>query len=221
VTREEQQEHGGKEARHPIPRRLSEELAEILTESTGHPITIEELERRLQKRGFALFIFLLSAPFIIPTPGLSVPFGIAISLLGLRILVGQRPQLPRFILQKQISHATLERMLNPILRFVGKLEKRIKPRLPAAFAFPGAMNLLGLGIVSGGFILSLPLPIPFSNGLPAVSIMALSAGLMERDGWLVIWGYVFGLLSWLYLAFWWGLVSGVLMKTVKVFGLGG
>jgi hypothetical protein len=69
------------------------------------------------------------------------------------------------------------------------------------------VNLIGLGIVSGGFILSLPLPIPFSNGLPAVSIMLLAAGLMERDGLLVLWGYVLGVFSWVYLAFWWQVVA--------------
>jgi len=221
MTAPQSQPEMGVERHHEPAKRLSEELSSILTESTGHPISIAELEARLQKRGFALFIFLLSAPFIIPTPGLSVPFGIAISLLGLRIVLGQKPKLPQFVLRKEISHAVLEKMLKPILIFVAKLEKRIKPRLQGAFDFPGAINLLGLGIVSGGFILSLPLPIPFSNGLPAVSVMALSAGLMERDGWLVVWGYVLGVLSWVYLAFWWELVVAAMTHFLKVLGVGG
>ena len=69
---------------------------------------------------------------------------------------------------------------------------------------PWAVNLIGVGIVSGGFLLSLPLPIPVINSLPAVSVMLLAAGLMERDGLLVLWGYVVGALSWIYISFWWG-----------------
>ena len=68
----------------------------------------------------------------------------------------------------------------------------------------GKPLLNGMGIVSGGFLLSLPLPIPFSNGFPAVSIMLLAAGLMERDGLLVLWGYLMGVFSWIYIGFWWG-----------------
>ena len=154
-----------------------------------------------------MLILLLAAPFVIPAPGLSVPFGIAICLLGLRIAVGGRSALPRFILRKEVAYSTLEKIVTRVARVVEKLEKRIRPRMHFLQDHPRMVNLIGLGIISGGFILSLPLPIPFSNGLPAVSIMFLAAGLMERDGLLVLWGYVLGVLSWVYLAFWWQVVA--------------
>lgn len=194
----------------PPARRLSEDLRGLLESAAGRTVTIGELEQVLQGRGFALFVFLLAAPFIVPTPGLSVPFGIALCLLGLRLALGQKPALPRFILNRTLTYKTLQRVLNPIIRVVERVEKRIRPRMHFLQDHPWAINLIGVGIVSGGFVLSLPLPIPFSNGFPAVSIMLLAAGMMERDGLLVLWGYCMGLVSWIYLAFWWEAVARTL-----------
>ena len=189
------------------PRRLSEDLRELLRHASGRSVTVEEIEQILRGRGVAMLILLLAAPFIVPAPGLSVPFGIAICLLGLRIALGGRSALPRFILKREIAYSTLEMVITRIATVVEKFEKRVRPRMHFLQGRPRMVNLIGLGIISGGFILSLPLPIPFSNGLPAVSIMLLAAGLMERDGLLVLWGYVLGLLSWVYLAFWWKVVA--------------
>ena len=64
-----------------------------------------ELEHKLQGRGFALFILLLSIPFCFPVaiPMLSIPFGIVIMFLGIRIALGRKPKLPDFILNKEIK----------------------------------------------------------------------------------------------------------------------
>jgi hypothetical protein len=187
----------------PPVRRLSQDLRAILREANGRAMTIAELESILQGRGFAMFILLLSAPFVVPAPGLSIPFGIALMLLGLRIAIGQKAMLPGFILRRRLTFKTLELVITPLARIVERFEKHIKPRMQYLQEKPWAVNLIGVGIVSSGFLLSLPLPIPFSNGFPALSIMLLAAGLMERDGLLVLWGYVMGVFSWIYIAFWW------------------
>lgn len=62
--------------------------------------------------------------------------------------------------------------------------------------WPGAMNLIGVGIASGGLLLLLPLPIPFSNTVPAWAVVLLTAGMMERDGVLVLLGHLLTLVSW-------------------------
>lgn len=187
----------------PPVRRLSEDLRAILREANGRAMTIAELESILQGRGFAMFILLLSAPFIVPAPGLSVPFGIALMLLGLRIAIGKKALLPAFVLRRTLTYKTLERVVTPLASIAARFEKRIRPRMHFLQEHSWSVNLIGIGIVSGGFLLSLPLPIPFSNALPAISIMLLAAGLMERDGLLVLWGYIMGVLSWVYIAFWW------------------
>jgi hypothetical protein len=184
------------------PRRLSTDLHELLRETAGRAVTLGELERILKGRGFAMFLLLMSLPFAFPIaiPGLSIPFGIVIMLLGLRITFGMKPSLPGFILRREVSRALLERIVGYGLKLATRMEKLVKPRMHFLQRWPGMINLIGLGIASGGFLLSLPLPplIPFSNTIPAVSVLLLTAGLMERDGLLVLFGHVVNIGAWIY-----------------------
>ena len=184
------------------PRRLSTELSELLRETAGRAVTLGELEKILKGRGFALFLLLLSLPFAFPIaiPGLSIPFGIVIMVLGLRITFGMKPSLPGFILRRKVSPGMLEKTVGYGLKLATKMEKLVKPRMHFLQRWPGMINLVGLAIASGGFLLSLPLPplIPFSNMIPAVSVMMLTAGLMERDGLLVLMGHMANIGAWVY-----------------------
>ena len=186
----------------PTPPRLSEDLRELLLQTGGRAITIGELERILQGRGFGLFLLLLALPFTFPLtiPGLSVPFGIVIMLIGMRIAMGRKPGLPKFILQREIKFAVLEKIILVGLKLATKLEKLAKPRMHFLQRWPGMINLIGLGIASGGLLLSLPLPplIPFSNTIPALAVLFLTAGLTERDGLLVLIGHCVNIAAWVY-----------------------
>ncbi|MGB8166399.1 MAG: exopolysaccharide biosynthesis protein [Chthoniobacteraceae bacterium] len=196
----------------PLPaRRLSDDLRELLIQADGRSLTLGQLEQILQGRGFALFILLLSLPFCAPItiPGLSVPFGIVITFLGLRIVFGRKPELPGFILHKELKYATLERIVSLGLKLCTRMEKIARPRMQFLRTWPGMMNLIGLGLASGGIQLLLPLPplIPLSNTIPAISVVLLTAGMVERDGVFVLAGYATNLAAWIYFAFMFGAVG--------------
>lgn len=186
------------------PRRLSEDFGELLRESAGRAVTLGELERRLQGRGFALFILIMSLPFCFPVsiPGLSIPFGVVILLLGLRIAMGHKPNLPGFILRKEISHAALEKIVTFGVKVSRGIERLARPRMQFLRRSRLAINCIGLGLASGGLQLLLPLPplVPLSNTIPAVSVVLLTAGLVERDGAFVLAGYVVNATAWVYFA---------------------
>ncbi|MEQ1860553.1 MAG: exopolysaccharide biosynthesis protein [Chthoniobacteraceae bacterium] len=186
----------------PPPRRLSEDFRELLRDTAGRAVTFGELEQRLKGRGFALFLLILSVPFCFPItiPGLSMPFGVVILLLGVRIACGHKPDLPRFILRKTISHALLDKIVMLGLKLSALIEKLARPRMHFMRASPIAVNLIGIGLASGGIQLLLPLPplIPLSNTIPALSVVLLTAGLMERDGIFVLAGYVVNVIAWIY-----------------------
>jgi hypothetical protein len=186
----------------PPPRRLSDDFRDLLRDATGRDVTLGELEHKLQGRGFALFILIMSVPFCFPIaiPGLSIPFGIVIMLLGLRITFGRKPKLPDFILNKRMKHRTLERIVNLGLKLCTRMEKIAKPRMHFLQRWPGMVNLIGLALASGGLQLLLPLPplVPLSNTIPAVSVVLLTAGLIERDGAFVLAGYAVNLAAWVY-----------------------
>lgn len=186
----------------PPIRRLSSDLREVLREANGRALTLGELEEILQGRGFALFILLLALPSLFPIsiPGLSIPFGIIVMLLGIRVATGRKPSLPRLILKYEVKHSTLEAIVNIGLKLCAQMEKVVRPRMQFLQRWPGMLNLIGIGIASGGLQLLLPLPplIPLSNSIPALSVVLLTAGLSERDGLMVLAGYVVNIAAWIY-----------------------
>ena len=184
------------------PPRLSADLRALLREAAGRSMTLGELEQILQGRGFGMLLLLLALPFTFPIaiPGLSVPFGLVIMLIGVRLAAGQKPWLPAFILRREIQYPVLEKIVGLGLKLAVRLEKVVKPRMHFLQRWPGMLNLIGLGIASGGLLLSLPLPplIPFSNTIPALAVLFLTAGMIERDGLLVLLGHCVNVAAWIY-----------------------
>ena len=184
------------------PRRLSQDFADLRKESEGKSLTIEEVAAVLQSRGFTMFILFLALPFCLPVsiPGLSVPFGLVIMFLGLRIAMGRKPSLPGRILHHRIDARLLSRIIRIGQAISLRMEKIARPRMHFLRRWPGMINLIGVGIASGGLQLVLPLPplIPLSNTLPGISVVLLAMGLIERDGVFVLAGYAMNVFAWAY-----------------------
>lgn len=182
------------------PTRLSEDLQRILDHAAGRPIALREVIEILHGRGFDVLIIILAAPFCtpIPLPGFSTPFGLILMLFGIRIAFRKHPWFPQRLLARQIPYPTLAKIIHGASGAAARLEKWLHPRLRFfkhwnAFAF-----LNGMAITSSAFALMLPIPIPFTNTLPAWSIVLLAAGMMEEDGVVIIVGYTTALLTWVY-----------------------
>ncbi len=178
----------------PPDEKLSEALRRLLQEAGGRPMKIREMIEVLRGRGLQMIIVLLCLPFLSPVtiPGISIPFGLAIALCGLRIGFGHKPWLPGFILERSLSYHALEKMVHAGCKIYGRLEKIIRPRLSFFLVGPGMPMLVGLAIAVAGGLLSLPIPPPFilTNTIPGLAIILLALGLMERDGVLIVLGYV-------------------------------
>jgi hypothetical protein len=196
------------ETHHPTPAEevlepISADLNSLLAAAKGNAMSLGQIERHLKERGYALLVLFLAAPFPIPTiPGLSVPFGIAIFLIGVAFTLRRRPRLPRAVLKTKLEYTTLEKVVPFAARLMVRLEAYMKPRLKFLVKGPVMSSLIGFGILSGGFFLALPLPIPLTNGPPALSIIFLVVGMLCRDGLMVIIGYLLGIASWAYLFLW-------------------
>jgi hypothetical protein len=79
-----------------LPPPLSSDLAALRLSSAGRSMTVDDLQAALKGRGVAMLLLLLALPFcLVPVPGLSTPFGIAVLLIGIRIAFLQKPWLPR------------------------------------------------------------------------------------------------------------------------------
>ena len=184
--------------------RLSDALRQVLEVAKGGPLTVREMITIMHGRGLMMIVILLCLPFLTPVaiPGISIPFGLAISLCGMRIAFGQKPWLPEFILNRRISYSVLENMVGFGSRVYEKAEKIIRPRLTVIFHGRAMRMVIGLAIALAGVLLSLPIPPPFllTNTIPGFAIIFLALGLMERDGMLVVLGYVLTILGTVYVA---------------------
>lgn len=183
--------------------RLSDDLTLLLNEAQSRPLSIGEMEARLQSRGFALLTMLLAAPFLVPSvPGLSTPFGLAIMGMGLRLACGKRPWLPESVLNRKLSPGVLTKILRGLIRVVRWMERFAQSRWGWALRGAGARALIGLAIASAGSFLFLPIMVPVMNTLPTLSILCLTAGLIEQDGIFILSGYGLGVAAWIYFGAW-------------------
>lgn len=168
----------------PLKRALSGQLARLAARFSDRPVRLGELTDVLQLRGFNAVLLFLAFPFItpVPLPGLSTLFGSVIALLGLRMALARRPWLPARVEARVLPARFLPKVLLASSRILCRIEKLLRPRFfypefPALF-----QQVSGAVIFLCGALLLLPLPVPFSNAFPAVTIILLAAAGLERDG---------------------------------------
>ena len=173
-------------------RTFSEELRALAEEFRNRPATLAGILAATQGRGFDLLLLLLALPFLSPVPllGLSTPFGLVVFLIGLRIAFGRQPWLPRQLLERELPSGFLARLLSAASRVVRGLEFLLRPRLGFMHDQAIYRRTAGTLIMVSGLLLLLPLPIPLTNSLPALTVVLLAAGALERDGLFFLAGCV-------------------------------
>ncbi len=164
--------------------KLSVLLKRLASEFAARPLGFEELVVITQGRAYDVLLIFLSLPFLtpVPLPFLSTALGSVMVLIGARLAVGRRPWLPQALAQRQIEGRHLVRILNAGSKILGWLEVFLRPRLAFVHTTWVFQRITGVLIVLSGALLLLPLPIPFSNILPAGTVLLLAAGALERDG---------------------------------------
>ncbi|WP_421700515.1 exopolysaccharide biosynthesis protein [Ancylobacter sp.] len=185
--------------------RTSELLSAIVTAHSAERIGVGEIVHALRNRAFGLSILLLGLPNCLPMPpGLPVLCGILLCLVGGQMLLGRDELwLPRWLANRTLSRALLEKIVTGSLKLIRRFESYSRPRLPY-FSSPSARFVLGGLVVVLGLLLLLPIPI-FGNLPPGIAVVILGLGLVERDGVFILAGVVatlvsfgvMGLLSWL------------------------
>ncbi len=179
------------------PRKLSEEFELILREFELETVTLREVLVLLQGRGYVLLMMLLALPFCtpVPLPGLSTPFGLIVALIGARLACGVKPWLPEKLLNTRLPPKVFTKVFEFTRRIIRAFERLLRPRLLWLTRTPGRIQLHSVPVVICALMLLLPLPIPFSNTIPAWGILLIAGGLLERDGLFILGGYVATLLG--------------------------
>jgi hypothetical protein len=177
-------------------RATSEVLEETVDNHTADDISLGELMRVLQERGFGLLMLVLVLPNCVPIPippGFSTILSVPLLFLALQMLVGKEvPWLPEWLRRKTIKRATLALMVAKISPRLKVVEKLLRPRF-AFFETPVGERVIGLFWLI--FALSISVPLPMTNFVPGVGILLMSLGLLSRDGLVILVGIVVGILG--------------------------
>ena len=178
------------EAPVPEPRRLSQEIDGLLAQFREGSVTLREIIAVIHGRAYTLLLILLSLPFCLPVPlpGLSTALGAIVALIGLRLSLRLAPWLPDAVLDARVATAKVAGLLRASRRVAAGLEVLLKPRWSFLVDWVLLHHLYGAMILASGLLLMLPLPVPFSNLLPALTVILLAAALVERDGYCIVAG---------------------------------
>ena len=173
-------------------RKLSQELHALAEQFRERKVTLREVMTTLGGRASGLMIVILALPFCSPIsiPGLSVPFGAVIFMLGACFVAGRPPWLPQRLLAVELPPKFFRAVLEGASKFIGWIERQLHPRWAWITGTTALMRLHGLLVCAGAALLLLPLGgIPFTNMLPALVVVIGTLGMMERDGAAVAAAY--------------------------------
>lgn len=202
---------------------LSEKFKKIINKIPDKNLTLSEIVDLLGDDGLLLFAALLSVIFLIPVsiPGFSTVFGGIIFFIGLSHLINQRFWLPKRIKNKSLAAEKLRTTLNKGLKWFHFLEKISKPhRLNILINNRIASKINGLMILFGSVLLMLPFGLmPFSNTLPALIILFLSIGIIQKDGIIILLGYFSVLGTFLYFGLFFSTIILAFNKIVESISL--
>ena len=174
-------------------RPLSQTLRDAVDSIQGDKVTLRSLMQSIGEQGLLLLCVVLSLPFLIPVsiPGVSTVFGLGIILLGVAVTLNRMPWLPRRILDREIEADRLRPTLEKGLGIVARIDRFVRPRFGALTDNPVMDRVNGAMLVFCGLLLMAPFGfVPFSNTLPAVAILMLCFGMIQRDGLFILGGYV-------------------------------
>jgi len=176
--------------------KISEILSQILTIDKNDEITINKIINFLADRGFLILLLIFALPLSIPLPvppGLTTILSLPLLFLTVQIIIGIRdPWLPHFISKRKISLKTFKLVLDKLTPTLNFIEKFSKSRLKFLCGKIGYKIFAIFGFICA---VSIAIPLPLTNFIPAASIAIISLGLLNCDGVIVIIGYFIGLLG--------------------------
>lgn len=156
-------------------------------------VTLAEVRDIAGRDGLMLLTVFLTVVFLVPVsiPGVSTVFGAGILLIALSRLFRRDLRLPQRIERKVVETHRLRGALRRGLAWFRRLERFSRPqRMPWATTSGLARVLNDCGLVLGALLLMAPFGlVPFSNTLPAIALLFLATGSLQRDGACVVVGH--------------------------------
>ncbi|MBV0899679.1 MAG: exopolysaccharide biosynthesis protein [Wolbachia endosymbiont of Fragariocoptes setiger] len=180
--------------------KLASEILKEVANVDNHEekVTLFEIKSALHEKGFNVLIIIFSLPLSVPIPvppGYTTILSIPLILFSLQLLLSYKfPWMPRWLERKSFKRSTLSLIVQKTSPTLEKIEKMIKPRMHFVCYGPGKKILAFIMFLCS---MSIAIPLPLTNFIPAIGITLISLGTMNNDGLLSLLGVavsVFGLL---------------------------
>ena len=172
--------------------KLSVELNRYFFEETrAEKVTLSEILTLAGERifGFLFVILALPSALPVPAPGYSIPFGIAMFFLAIQLIIGRdRPWLPAKIMNGSMSLNNVRGFVKKGNFWLRKIEALTKPRF--SYLCTSIVGRVVIGIAIALMSISMMIPIPGTNTLPAIGIFVTGFGLIEDDGVISLFGLI-------------------------------
>ena len=181
--------------------RMSAALASAEAAVTDPAITLRALLSMLGEQGLLVFCGVLAAPFLLPltVPGMSTVLGLPMLLIGFAVMLSRVPWLPERLLNRSLPAPTVRSVLGRVRGWAERFEHLVRPRLLGLTGGRVVNFVNGALVIAAVLLLMAPIPlVPFINSLPALAIVLLCFGMAERDGVVILLGYLMTVVSTVY-----------------------
>lgn len=199
---------------------LGEKLNLIIENLPPEGVTLIEILNIVGDDSMSLLTIFLSLVFLVPVsiPGVSTVFGAAILLIGVAQLFRRNLWLPGRIANRVLDTPGLKAGLQKALVWFHRLERISRPhRLNRLATGRGAILINKLSFILAALLLMVPFGfIPFSNTLPAIALIFLAVGLMQKDGGSILLGHLSNIATIVYFS---ALIAGGGMTILEIFKL--
>jgi len=176
---------------------LGEKLRIVIAKLPPEEVTLNEMRDLVGQDGLLLLVSLLALVFVVPVqiPGLGGVFGCVIGLVGICRLFGRTLWLPSRMAHHVMPTAKVREVIAKSAVWLRRLEYVSHPHRLNRLAASGLMDTINnCAIIFGAILLILPIIlVPFSNTLPALAVLFLCLGLLQRDGLCILYGHLLNL----------------------------
>jgi hypothetical protein len=175
------------------PTRTSELLREFARSLTSDRVTLAEIVAGLGDRGLGVLIAIFALPNILPSavPFGNVPTGIPPLIFAIQLALGvDHLILPGFLARRTVGTHWLRALAPRVASVLSWFERLLTPRMEWV-TDPRAERIVGVIAIVLAMVSTLP--IPFGHNLPALGLVLIGLGLIERDGLAILTGAAIGM----------------------------
>ncbi len=163
-----------------VPVSTSHLLQAIIHDEPPRSVTLDWFFCNLRHRSFGVIMFFLGLAAMMP--GISVFAGIALTALGVQMLMAREtPVLPRILGRRSVPAHRVMQLVERSIPFLKALEGFVRPRWRTPFVATKRF----VGLITILLAATICVPIPLSNVLPGAMTMLVAFAYLEEDGLLL------------------------------------